>query len=238
MKILGLIPARGGSKGIPFKNKKLLHGKELIRYTIETGLACPLIDEVIVSTDDVGIAKIAKTAGAKVPFLRPAELATDSSPSIDTIIHALEFLEKEKNHFDAICLLQPTVPFRDFDDVGDAILKFKESDADSLISVREVPHIFNPYWVYEKNPKTDFLKRVISNEKMIGRRQDLPQIFHRDGSIYLTKSKVILSQKSLYGEKIIHHEMSNSPNINIDTQKDWIDAELYLNSFSINETYE
>ncbi|MFK8006485.1 MAG: acylneuraminate cytidylyltransferase family protein [Saprospiraceae bacterium] len=237
MRILGLIPARGGSKGVPFKNKKLLHGKELIRYSIETGLNCPLIDDVIVSTENVDIAKIAKNAGAKIPFLRPEELATDDSPSIDTIIHALEFLDKSGDHFDAICLLQPTVPFRNFDDVTEAILKFKESDADSLISVREVPHIYNPHWIYEENKETGFLKRTISSEKMISRRQDLPKAFHRDGSIYLTKVDVILSNKSLYGEKITYHEMVNSPNINIDTKKDWIDAELYLNSFSIDNIH-
>jgi len=237
MRILGLIPARGGSKGIPFKNKKLLNGKELIRYSIESGLACPLIDEVVVSTDNVEIAKIAKTAGAQVPFLRPEELAADDSPTIDMVIHALEFLKKNNQNFDAICLLQPTVPFRNYEDVVDTILKFKETDADSLISVREVPHIYNPHWIYQENKKTGFIERVISAEKMISRRQDLPRNFHRDGSIYITKTEVILSKKSLYGEKLIYHEMTNSPNINIDTKKDWIDAELYLNSFSTDKIH-
>ena len=221
MRILGLIPARGGSKGIPRKNIKLLDGKELIRYSIEAGLTCSLIDELVVSTDDNEIAAISKSAGANVPFIRPEHLANDKSPSIETVIHALDFFDKKNKSFDAVCLLQPTVPFRNTQDLEKAIQHFIEADADSLITVRAVPHIYNPHWVYEEDVETGFLKLAKSSESIIPRRQDLPKAYHRDGSIYLTKKEIVMQEKSLYGKKIVHHIMENSPNINIDTMEDW-----------------
>ncbi len=229
MRILGLIPARGGSKGIPRKNIKLLQGKELIRYTIEAGLQCELLDEIMVSTDDEEIANISRAAGANVPFLRPDHLANDKSPTIDTVIHVLNFHEEKKNPFDAVCLLQATVAFRYTVDLNDAIKKFIASDADSLISVREVPHVYNPYWVYEKDTQSGFLKLAKKSAAIIPRRQDLPKAYHRDGSIYLVKKEIVLQERSLYGEKTIHHIMENSPNVNIDTMEDWKAAEKYAN---------
>ncbi len=227
MRILGLIPARGGSKGIPRKNIKTLHGKALISYSIASALACPLIDQLVVSTEDEEIAAISKAAGAALPFLRPAELATDHSPSIDTVIHALTFFEKQGNSFDAVCLLQATVPFRNPMDLQQALEKFVSSKADSLISVREVPHVYNPHWVYEEETETGFLKMAMGDSSIITRRQDLPKAYHRDGSIYISRKETVLENKSLYGEKIIHHEMIHSPNINIDTPADWDAAVTY-----------
>jgi len=228
MKILGLIPARGGSKGIPRKNIKLLEGKELIRYTIEVGLACPEISHLIVSTDDTGIAKISQLAGADIPFIRPTHLASDQSPTIDTVIHALEFFKQKNHHFDAVCLLQATTPFRSPKDLSEAINKFIEQDADSLISVREVPHTYNPHWIYEEDKESGFLKIATGEKSIISRRQDLPKAYHRDGSVYITKTAVLMSQNSLYGNKIIHHEMIASSAINIDTMEDWMEAEAYV----------
>lgn len=230
MRILGLIPARGGSKGIPRKNIKLLHGKELIKYSIEIGLKTDFIAEVMVSTDDEEIANISKSAGARIPFLRPSHLADDNAATIDTVIHLLEFLEKRNDLFDAVCLLQPTVPFRNLSDLELAIQKFIDTDADSLISVREVPHIYNPNWVYEEEDKTGFLKLAKGTERIISRRQDLPKAFHRDGSFYLTKKEIIRKEKSLYGKKIKYHILEDSPNINIDTMKDWEAAVNYAKS--------
>jgi len=227
MKILGLIPARGGSKGILRKNIKLLHGKELIKYSIEAGLKCGMLDKIMVSTEDDEIATISKAAGANVPYLRPMQLADDKSPTIDTVIHVLNFYEKKNNLFDAVCLLQPTVPFRNSGDLSLAIEKFIATNADSLISVREVPHIYNPHWVYEEDNKSGFLKLAKGGDSIISRRQDLPKAYHRDGSIYLTKKEIVLKERSLYGKKIIHHVMEHSPNINIDTMKDWEAAMRY-----------
>lgn len=228
MNILGLIPARGGSKGIPRKNIKLLEGKELIRYSIELGLTCPEISHLIVSTDDTEIAKISQLAGADIPFIRPANLASDQSPTIDTVIHAIDFFRQKNIHFDAVCLLQATTPFRNPEDVSQAIQKFIKRDADSLISVREVPHTYNPHWVFEEDKEKGFLKIATGEKSIISRRQDLPKTYYRDGSIYITKTAILMSQNSLYGNKIIHHEMANSSAINIDTMEDWAAAEAYI----------
>ncbi len=225
MKILGLIPARGGSKGVPNKNIKLLAGKPLINYTIEVGLACAEITKLVVSTDSPEIAKISKAAGAEVPFFRPAELATDTSPSIDTVIHAVEFFRKEGNQFDAVCLLQPTSPFRQTEEVQKAISTFIEKEADSLISVRKVPHQFNPHWIFEPNADDDFLKIATGESEIITRRQELPPAYYRDGSIYLVKTEVLLKKRSLYGERIAFSLSENDVFVNIDTMEDWERAE-------------
>ncbi len=229
MKILGLIPARGGSKGVPNKNIKLLGGKPLINYTIEVGLACAEITKLVVSTDSPEIAKISKAAGAEVPFFRPAELATDTSPSIDTVIHAVEFFEKEGNQFDAVCLLQPTSPFRTAEEVQKAISTFIEKEADSLISVRKVPHQFNPHWIFEPNADDDFLEIATGESEIITRRQELPPAYYRDGSIYLVKTQVLLKKRSLYGEWIAFSLSENDVFVNIDTMEDWERAEKLIN---------
>lgn len=228
MTILGLIPARGGSKGVPRKNIKLLGDKPLIAYTIEAGLQCAEIDELVVSTDSLEIAETSKKSGAKVPFMRPAALATDKSPSIDTVIHAVEFYASQGQHFDAVCLLQPTCPFRTANDITEAIKTFKNKSADSLISVREVPHEFNPHWTFETEEKSGFLKIATGEKQIITRRQELPKAYHRDGSIYIVKTAILLSQRSLYGEKIAFHVSENLVHVNIDTLDDWAKAEKHL----------
>jgi len=228
MNILALIPARGGSKGVPRKNIKSLGGKALIKYTIESALSCSLLDTVVVSTEDQEIADVSKAAGVEVPFMRPIELARDSSPTIELVVHALNYFSSKNRHFEAVCLLQPTVPFRAQIDLENAILFFKEKDVDSLITVREVPHMYNPHWVFEEDADTGLLSTVISDELRIKRRQDLPKAYHRDGSVYLAKSEVILKHNSLYGSSVMHHQMLHSPNINIDTMEDWVKAERYI----------
>jgi len=228
MKILGLIPARGGSKGIPRKNIKLLGDRPLIDYTIKTGLACKQLDALVVSSEDEAIIAVSKNAGAAAPFIRPVALASDTAPTIDTVLHALHYFENINQSFDAVCLLQATTPFRHLTDLETAIQTFIQSDADSLISVNKVPHQFNPHWIFEKAADGDYLKIATGEKEIISRRQDLPPAYYRDGAIYLTKTKVILEKKSLYGDKIIHHLMTNSPDINIDTMEDWKKAEQYL----------
>ncbi|MEM1318957.1 MAG: acylneuraminate cytidylyltransferase family protein [Bacteroidota bacterium] len=228
MKILGLIPARGGSKGIPRKNIKKLGDKELIRYTIETGLQCRSLDQLVVSTEDDEIAAISALAGASVPFLRPAALASDHSPTLDTVLHAMQYFDAQQQPFDAVCLLQPTIPFRSVTDIEAAINAFKDHEADSLISVREVPHTYNPHWVFEVKPGTNFLDIATGEGHIITRRQDLPKAYYRDGSIYISSRKALLEQGSLYGQNIAYHINEQSPDINIDTPADWEQAEAYL----------
>ena len=234
MRILGLITARGGSKGVLRKNVKLLHELPLIGYSIKSALETDLLDDVIVSTEDAEIAKISKQLGAKVPFMRPQELATDNSPTIDTIVYTVKKLQSLGEEYDAICLLQPTTPFRNQKDLVKAIEKFKTTRADSLISVRKVPHQYNPHWVFERTESTPYLTIATGEDRIISRRQELPEAFYRDGSIYLTKVSVIIDEKSLFGKKITYYETKYSPDINIDTLEDWKKAEAYINQNNLS----
>ncbi len=180
MRILGLVPARGGSKGILQKNIKILGGKPLIAYTIEAALATKNLTELIVSTDDATIAEVSEHYGAQVPFSRPAILASDTAPTIDTVIHALDFYDSRNIYFDALCLLQPTCPFRTTADIDRAIVQFQLAGSDSLVSVREVPHQYNPHWVFFANEETQNLRIATGENQIISRRQDLPTAYHRD----------------------------------------------------------
>lgn len=224
MRILGLIPARGGSKGVPKKNRKLLAGKPLIAYSIEAALGATQLDTVALSSDSDAIIAIATSMGLPVPFQRPAELATDTSPTLDTVIHALEFYKLQGEHFDAVCLLQPTNPFRTASFIDQCIATFQEAGTDSLVSVLEVPHEYNPHWVFEPNPQGQ-LKISTGESTIISRRQELPPAYHRDGSIYLTRTSVLLEQNSLYGDSMAYVVSDPQHHVNIDTAQDWELAE-------------
>ena len=226
MKILAIIPARSGSKGVPGKNSKLLGGKPLIAYSIEQAKASKVFTKIMVSTDDLAIAKIATQFGAEVPFIRPSALATDTASSIAVVQHAIDFLESKNEFFDAICLLQPTAPFREKGFINKAISIFSASDFDALVSVLPVPHEYNPHWVFETDTK-GLLQIATGEKEIIKRRQELPKAYFRDGALYLTKIATIKSG-SFYGEKLGFLE--NNPNlyVNIDTMDDWIEAERKL----------
>jgi CMP-N,N'-diacetyllegionaminic acid synthase len=226
MKILGLIPARGGSKGIPKKNVKILGEIPLIEHTIRDAQKATLLTKIVVSTDDPEIALAAENAGCKTPFVRPATLAQDTSTSLEVVQHALNFFKEQGELFDAVCLLQPTNPYREKGFIDAAIEKFISSKADSLVSVLPVPHEFNPHWVFEKD-EMGMLKIATGEDTIISRRQDLPNTFHRDGAIYITKVEVV-NAGSLYGKNIASIESNPDYYINIDTQKDWEKAEYFL----------
>jgi CMP-N,N'-diacetyllegionaminic acid synthase len=224
MRILAIIPARGGSKGLPGKNTKLLNGKPLLVYTSEIALQSKQLAEVIVSTEDEQIRKVAKSLGIKVPFIRPMALAQDTTPTIDVIVHALQWFEKQTIFFDAVCLLQVTSPFRTLEFLDKAIEKFVKSGCDSLVSVQKVPHEYNPHWTFEVNAEGN-LKIATGEAEIISRRQELPTAYHRDGSIYLTKTEVLLKQHSLYGKSTAFIESDAEFYVNIDTMQDWKKAE-------------
>jgi CMP-N-acetylneuraminic acid synthetase len=226
-KILALIPARGGSKGVPKKNIKLLNGKPLLAYTTEIALQSQYLAEVILSSDDSQIITMARSIGIEVPFIRPCALAEDHTPTIDVIIHALKWFENQSVYFDAVCLLQVTSPFRTVDFLDKAIEKFIASGCDSLISVQKVPHEYNPHWTFEVN-EVGNLKIATGEDQIISRRQELPEVYHRDGSIYITKTEVLLQQHSLYGKSTSFIESSPEFYVNIDTLADWEKAEQII----------
>jgi len=227
MKILAIIPARGGSKGIPGKNIKLLNGKPLLGYTSDVALQSKYLTEVVVSTEDEEVTEAAKKLGIKVPFVRPKELAEDNTPTIDVIVHTLKWYENQNIYFNAVCLLQVTSPFRTVDFLDKAIEKFIEKDCDSLVSVQKVPHEYNPHWTFEINSEGN-LKIVTGETKIISRRQDLPIAYHRDGSIYITKTEVLLKEYSLYGKSTAFIESDPKFYVNIDTIYDWEKAEKMI----------
>lgn len=230
MRVLAIIPARGGSKGVPGKNSKLLGGKPLIAYSIEQAVVSNSFAKIIVSTDDETIAKIARDYGAEVPFIRPQELANDTASSIAVVEHAIAFLESRNEFFDAICLLQPTSPFREKGFIAKAISKFSSINSDALVSVLPVPHEYNPHWVFEADIN-EMLQIATREKEIIKRRQELPKAFFRDGAIYLTNTASI-KNGTLYGEKLSYIESNPDLYINIDTMEDWIYAEQKLPTIS------
>lgn len=226
MRILGIITARGGSKGVPGKNIKMLGELPLLGYTALAAKKAKKLAKVIISTDCLEIKKVAESFGIEAPFLRPDHLATDTAASIDVVMHALQFLEEKGEFYDAICLLQPTSPFRKYGFIDEAIQKFISNDSDALVSVLPVPHEFNPHWVFEPNTG-GMLKIATGESEIIKRRQDLPKAFFRDGSIYITKTSVI-KEASFYGAKLSYIENHPDFYVNIDTLEDWEKAENIL----------
>jgi CMP-N-acetylneuraminic acid synthetase len=233
LRVLGIIPARGGSKGIPRKNIKLLGGKPVIHYTIESAKKSQFLTDIFVSTDDLEIAEVAEIAGIKVPFLRPSNLALDNSPSIDVITHVLDELDKMGKHYDAICLLQPTSPFRELGFIDKCIEKFEMHDANSLISVLQVPHHFNPHWIFEEN-ESGSLRISTGENQIIPRRQELPRAYYRDGSVYITKVETIRNEKKLLFGNIQFVESDERFYCNLDTMDDWYLAEKRIREYSLN----
>jgi len=231
MRILGVIPARGGSKGVPGKNVRLLNGKPLITYTAYAAKNSNLLSRVIVTTDSVDIAAIAKQNNIEVPFMRPLHLAQDDTPTLPVLQHVVNFFETQGELYDAICILQPTYPFRVPRFIDACIEKFIETGADTLISVVPVPHQYNPHWVFEKGAG-EFLHIATKDKVIISQRQLLPDAFIRDGNIYLAKTNTVMQQNSLFGENITYKISDAGWYVNIDTISDWVVAEEKASAYT------
>lgn len=231
-KILGLITARGGSKGIPGKNIKELAGKPLIAYTIEAAHASGIFDRLMISTDDEKIAAIAKQYDCEVPFMRPAELAQDKTPHLEVVLHAVTWL-KEHEHYipDAVMILQPTAPFRTATHIREAAVLFETSGADSVVSVSEVPSHHHPQWQFTVDDNKKIA--IFTGEpfsRIIRRRQDLSKTYTRNGAVYLFKTKLLSDpiEPNFYGDHVAAYVMSLEDSINIDTMDDWNEAEKVI----------
>lgn len=225
MKVLGIIPARGGSKGLPGKNIKLLNGLPLIAYTIKEALNSRL-EECIVSTDSEEIANLSKSYGANVPFIRPDEIATDIASSIDVVLHAINFMkENKKKEYDAIMLLQPTTPFRDSEDINKAIDLLTNSEADSVISVTNVggTHPARMKFIVDGN----LIDPPFVEEFEGQNRQELKPMFIRNGGIYLTKIETII-KGSFKGDVSKAFIMPEKKSVNIDNIDDFEFAEWLI----------
>jgi len=219
MKILGLIPARGGSKAIPHKNIVPLAGKPLLAYTCEAAAASSRLDRTILSSDAPEIIRVARAYGVEAPFVRPADLAEDATPILPVIRHAVDWLEAhEDTSIDAVILLQPTSPLRTSAHIDAAVDLLLESGADNVVSVQAVPHNFNPVSVMRLD-EDGSLKPFLEGE-MILRRQEKPRVFARNGPAILAVRRRVLDSGVLYGERVLPFEMTPLESIDIDNEDD------------------
>jgi len=232
LKIVAVIPARGGSKRIPRKNIKNFCGKPMIAWTILGALKSKYLDRVIVSTDDQEIAKVAKKYGAEVPFLRPEELAIPTIGIEPTLKHAYQWLLENENYkADALALLMPTAPLRQTRHIDEAIEIFKNKKIDSVVAVNETPANHTPYWtlIRSKIGKVTLFDGT-SLKDMTVRSQDFPQkCYGRNDLIYVLKPKNLFEKKSnLYGNKVELYIIPDPSNYeaDINTPDEWADAEM------------
>jgi CMP-N,N'-diacetyllegionaminic acid synthase len=228
--ILGMINARGGSKGVPNKNIKYLGGKPLIGWSIDVARQVPEITRLIVSTEDEEIAQIAAEYGADIPFMRPAELASDTAVQLDTIIYNVERLEQEEGIIvDAVALLQPTQPFRTPDDVSGCIQTLLKTGADSAITI--APNKHHPLGIWTQNKDGQGLNQFLNkSDAQAGfNRQQMETLYFRTGAVYVISRKALLEKKSLYGEYVEGYVVDDIRSwINIDDLQDWEMAEAWL----------
>jgi len=218
MAIIGLIPARGGSKGIPKKNIIMCAGKPLLAYTAKAALSANCFDRVILSTDDVSIADVGREYGLEVPFYRPAEFATDEANSLSVMVHALDWLESYGTVVDAIALLQPTSPLRTVNHIVEAMKIFQTKKPDTLVSVMQVPHKYHPNALMHFEEGT--LTPAVTASDMILRRQDVTPLYARNGPAILILSASQIRRGSFYGGVTMPYVMSKRDSLDIDTAED------------------
>lgn len=220
--ILAIIPARGGSKGIPHKNIIELCGRPLISYTIEAGLKSRYIDYLMVSTDDEQIAKISKECGAEVPFMRPLELASDTSKTLDAVLHAIHTLQKIGRDYDSLVLLQPTQPLRTAADIDGAIERYYECGETSLVSISEV----DDHPILIRTVEDNKLKPLLDMSSTC-RRQDMPKFYRVNGCIYINKISELHDNTS-FNDNEMPYLMEKDHSVDIDELSDLVIAEYFM----------
>jgi CMP-N,N'-diacetyllegionaminic acid synthase len=232
-RVLGVVTARAGSKGIPGKNTKPLAGKPLILYTIESALASRAFDRVILSTDDEEAARLAKAAGCEVPFMRPASLAADDTPHLPVMQHALAWMrDHERYEPDSVMTLQPTAPFVQPAHFREAVALELSNDADSVVGVEELPPHFHPLRIVTIDEGG--LARLFVGDQPVKRRprrrQDMPPVWVINSAIYLYKAKFLFDpiEPNLYGDRVVAMPMPPPYGLNLDDPEDWERAERIL----------
>lgn len=211
--VLALIPARGGSKGVPRKNVRDAGGRPLIAWTIEAGRNSAYVDRLVVSSDDQEIIETARQWGAEVPFIRPSELALDETPSIDVALHALDAL----GHFDLLVLLQPTSPLRTGAQIDACIRMCLTSGASSAVSVAAVEQ--SPYWMYFVDTAGK-MRRVLTPPAEVTRRQDLPGAYALNGAVYVVRTEALRVGRRFVFDDSVAYEMPADASFDVDTELD------------------
>lgn len=220
---LGIIPARGGSRRAPGKNLHPLGGKPLLAYTIEAAQGAHGLCDVVVSTDSPEIARYASSCGIDTQGFRPAELAHDDSPVIETVQHALAQYEASRPAVDAVVLLQPTSPFRSAAHIDGAIARFEQTAANTVVTVRRAKE--HPYWAWKDS--ADGIEPFFSLVEMALDRSALPDAYVENGAVFVIERSLVVEQK-IYGGKIIPYVMDELASIDIDTPEDVLWAEFLL----------
>jgi N-acylneuraminate cytidylyltransferase len=221
LRVLGLIPARGGSKGLPRKNILELAGRPLIAWTLAAAKASAYLDRCIISTDDAEIAQVARRHGGDVPFLRPAELAGDAADTFGTVQHAVEQLPG----YDILVLLQPTSPLRSADDIDATLERLQQHHAPACVSVVEPAK--SPYWAYRIDPE-HHLQPLIDPQYARMRRQDLPPSYLLNGAVYAARIDWLMAHRHWLGEQTVAHVMPAQRSLDIDSAFDLELAHCYL----------
>jgi CMP-N-acetylneuraminic acid synthetase len=230
-RILAIIPARGGSKRLVGKNIIDLNGKPLIAWSIEAGLGSKYVDDLIVSTEDKEIAKIAKEYGAEVPFVRPYLLSLDETSSMDVVLHAVSFMQKKAKEYDYIMLLQPTSPLRDSEEIDSAVELLFEKDADAVISVCKTDH--TPLWS-NTLPKDLNMSGFLPKQSQ-KRSQELPEYYRLNGAIYIADTKRLLKERTFFlNDNIYAYIMPSEKSVDIDTKMDLLFAETLMKNMETN----
>lgn len=221
MNVLFVITARGGSKGVPRKNIKMLGGKPLIAYKIIAAKKCKCEKRIIVSTDDEEIAEISRKYGAEVPFRRPDELATDSASSVDVILHAMNWISKNsKEKYDFVCMLEPSSPFASYKDLEMALRSIEQTDADTLLGMKEVDVSTNFIHCLDKDGKLSEFYFAMKDMHSI-RRQDQKKEYTMNGCMYIAKWDYFMENKLFHSVNSIPYIMSEEKSIEIDTLLDY-----------------
>jgi CMP-N,N'-diacetyllegionaminic acid synthase len=236
-RVLALIPARAGSKGLPGKNIRPLGGKPLLAWPIEAARASRYVDEIVLSTDSAEFAEIGKAHGARVPALRPAELAVDTSPSIDFILHMLDLLEAEAERFDYLVLLEPTSPLTDAADVDAALERLiaASGHADALAAMTAV-HNVHPDYLLRRQENGLLRPFVAERFGALPRRQELESVYALDGSLYMSTVAAIRRERGFYHDRTIGFEMPRHKAFEIDDLVDFICVEaIWRNLRELND---
>lgn len=227
MSVVAIVPARGGSKGIPGKNIKPLCGKPLLAYTADVIRTAGIFDRALLSTDSKDIADMGRAFGLEAPFLRPEALARDDTPMLPVIEHALEWLERDGTKVDTVVLLQPTQPLRTAADVVRAVRLLEEGHCDSVASVVALPPHMCPDYVMRIDEEGR-LVNFLPEGARVTRRQGVRPAYVRDGTVYATRAETIRKHRSLYGATCLPLVIDAERSINLDSEADWQEAERRL----------
>jgi CMP-N,N'-diacetyllegionaminic acid synthase len=224
--VLGLILARGGSKGLPGKNTRLLRGKPLVAWSVEAAKRSKYLDAVVISTDSDEIANAAIQFGAEAPFRRPPELASDTASSMDAILHALDWLRLQGRSFDYVALLEPTSPLREPHDIDQALELLQVSSAQSIVSVCQASSV-HPAFMYRLHGNKSLTPYLSSDSKYL-RRQDIEPLYFLDGTIYIAKTATLSTLRSFYHDQTLGFEVPKWKSPEIDDEIDFLYVEAIM----------